>query len=183
MKRLIALPVAILLLLIVGGINGQLTQSGGSGSSVNLKQVSGTTTAVASTVGDANAGGGVQTIQPSLFNGATFDRALTCPNSVIVDDSTMGNTQIIAASGATRVKICKMTLTTAAGVSIQLTQGTGLNCVTGNANLSGLYQNASTVAEDFVADQSALSSATSQAVCLNLGAATRTTGQIQYVQF
>ncbi len=95
----------------------------------------------------------------------------------------MGNVQIIAASGGTQIRICKMTLTTAASVGVQLTQGTGANCGTGTANLSGLYQNASSIAEDFAADQSVLISTVSQAVCLNLAAGTRTTGQILYSQF
>lgn len=107
---------------------------------------------------------------------------LSCPNTVIVDDSTMGNVQIIAASGATKVYICKMTFTAAASVSIQLTQGTGANCVVGTANLSGLYQSAITVAEDFGADFTWLTSAASQAVCVNLSSGTRVTGAISYAQ-
>lgn len=118
-----------------------------------------------------------------LFNGATWDRQLACPNTVIVDDSTMGNVQIIALSGTTQVRICKMTLTTAAGVAVQLTQGTGSNCAGATANLSGLYQAVTAIAEDFIADQSPLVGIAGNAVCLNLGAGTRTTGQVSYAQF
>jgi hypothetical protein len=107
---------------------------------------------------------------------------LSCPNTVIVNDSTMGLTQIIAASGSTKIYICKITLTTAAPVNIQLQQGTGANCGTGTANLGGLYQSAVTVADDYGSDFTWLTSAASQAVCLNLGAATQTTGTISYAQ-
>jgi hypothetical protein len=122
---------------------------------------------------------------PYLFNGATLDLQYGCPNSVIVDDSTSGNVQIIAASGATQVHICKASFTTAAAVNIQFTQGTGANCVVGTANLSGLYQLpvASGVFEDFMSDRAPLVGAASQAVCLNLSTTTRTTGQVWYAQF
>lgn len=137
----------------------------------------------ASSVGNGNAGTGIPAQAPSLFNGATWDRQLTCPSTVVVDDSVMGLTTVIAASGSTKIYICKMTLTTAAGVNVQLFYGTGAACVTTSTALSGLYQNVSAVAEDFIADQSALTTPASQAVCLSLGAGTRTTGQIQYTQF
>jgi hypothetical protein len=122
---------------------------------------------------------------PMLFNGINYDREIDCTASapIIVDDSTMGNVQIIAASGATKIRICKLSLTAAAGVSIQLTQGTGSNCGTGTANLSGLYQNVLAIAEDYRADQSQLTAAASQAVCLNLSGATRTTGTVSYAQY
>jgi hypothetical protein len=121
--------------------------------------------------------------QPSLFNGATWDRQLTCPSTVVIDDSTMGLVTVIAASGSTKIRICKMTFTTAAGVNVQLFYGTGAACVTTSTALSLLYQNASTIAEDFIADQSALTTPASQAVCLSLSAGTRTTGMISYTQF
>ena len=120
---------------------------------------------------------------PMLFNGITWDRSLKCPNKAIIDDSASGNTQVIALSGTTQIYICKLTLTTAAGVNVQLIQGTGVNCAGATANLSGLYQNAATIAEDFLADQSVLVGVAGDAVCLNLGAATRTTGTLFYAQY
>lgn len=129
---------------------------------------------------------GVAASVPSLpykFNGATWDRDLKCSLSVIIDDSTMGNTQIIALSGSTVIRVCKLTLTSASSVSIQLTQGTGSNCGTGTANLSFLYQNAVSIAEDYLSDQSLLIGTAANALCLNLSGAVRTTGQIWYDQF
>jgi hypothetical protein len=122
---------------------------------------------------------------PYLFNGATLDLQYGCSSSVIVDDSTSGNVQIIAASGSTQIRICKASFTTAAAVNIQFTQGTGSNCASGTANLSGLYQLpvASGVFEDFMSDRAPLVAAASQAVCLNLSTTTRTTGQVWYAQF
>lgn len=137
----------------------------------------------ASNVGDANAGTGIPAQAQSLFNGATWDRSIRCNNLVVIDDSSMGLTTIIAASGSTKVYVCKFTITTAAAVDVQLFYGTGAACVTTSTALGGLYQQVSAVAEDFIADQSPLTTPASQAVCLSLGAGTRTTGQIQYAQF
>lgn len=129
------------------------------------------------------AGGDTFPVYPFLFNGTTWDREITCSSTVIVDDSTSGTVQQIALSGTNKIRLCKMTLTTAAGVNVQLVYGTGVNCGTGTANLTGLYQTASTIAEDWVADRSALTTPAGQAVCLVLGGATRTTGTISYAQF
>jgi hypothetical protein len=134
-------------------------------------------------VPNALGGPAVNLVFPTLFNGTTWDRELKCPNTKIVDDSTMGNIQQIALSGTTQIYICKVSLTTAAGVSIQLTQGTGANCAAGTSNLSGLYQNVAAIAEDFLADQSPLISVAGNAVCLNLSAGVRATGQFSYAQF
>jgi hypothetical protein len=137
----------------------------------------------ASAVGDASPATGIPAAAPSVFNGATWDREFTCRNATVIDDSAMGNTQILAAVAAQNIRICKMTLTAAATVGIQLTQGTGVNCATGNNPLGGLYQAVLTVAEDYVADQAGLIAGASQAVCLNLSAGTRTTGTIFWSQY
>jgi hypothetical protein len=79
-----------------------------------------------------------------------------------------------------------MSWTASSSVGIQLTQGTGANCGTGTTNLTFLYgagSGVSAIAEDFQADQALLVAASGNAVCLNLSAATRTTGQVWYAQF
>lgn len=162
-------------------VNANITPSGTQ--NVNVAQVNGNTTATAATVGDANAGAGIQSNAPSLFNGVNFDRQQSCPNYVIVDDSTMGTVQIIAGMSPLRIHVCKMTLTAASTVSVQLIGGTGSNCGTGTGNVSGLYQQVLTIAEDFLTDQSVLTTGMAGSLCLNLSAAVRVTGQISYTQF
>jgi hypothetical protein len=116
-------------------------------------------------------------------DGTDTRNVLSCVHTVIINDSSSGNTQVIALSGSTQVHICKMTLVTASQVNIQLTQGTGTNCATSNTNLSLLYQLVSTVAEDYAADLSYLVGVAGDAVCLDLGSAVQVTGQIWYDQF
>ena len=143
--------------------------------------------AAANRVGDANAGGQIPSSAPSLFNGATWDRALTCTSNAIFVDSTVGNTQVIPASGATKIHICKWSFITGGAVNVQLNQGTGVNCAGGTASLSFQYilPTVTAVAEDYVADQSPLTTAASQAVCVNLtpGGPPTVSGQIFYDQF
>lgn len=50
---------------------------------------------------------------PFIFNGATWDRDFTCGNSVQVALSGTAYTQIVAASGATVIRVCKLFVTSA----------------------------------------------------------------------
>jgi hypothetical protein len=122
-------------------------------------------------------------VLPFHFTGSTWDRELGCTSSIIFDGSTSGNTQIIAASGATQVRICKATMTAASSVSLQFKQGTGSNCAVGTADMSLVYQNVLGVTEDYLSDRAPLTAAASQAVCINLSATVRVTGQVWYAQF
>jgi len=117
-----------------------------------------------------------------VFNGTTWVPQLSCTNVAIVDDSTSGNIQQIVGIAFKQIRICKLSLTSASAVGIQLTYGVGANC--GAAmNLSGLYQGVTAIAEDFQADQSPLVALVGNTVCLNLSGTIRTTGQIFYAQF
>jgi hypothetical protein len=106
-----------------------------------------------------------------LFNGATWDRAITCSNtSTFSVASTV--TQVIAASGTTKIRICSFDInpaTTTAG-SADLVYGTGTNCGTGTTTLTGAYTLPAVAVVDItpstLSATSPLTTPASQAVCV-----------------
>jgi hypothetical protein len=120
-------------------------------------------------------------VRQFAFNGTGWDRQFVCSNQVFVNLAASGNTQVIAASGSTAVRICHMHLSTTAPETLQITTGTGANCVAGNAVIDA-YQSTSAFTFDG-GPSAALRGAASQAVCVNASAATTLTGVIIYAQF
>jgi len=104
-----------------------------------------------------------------------------CTLSFNFDTSAAGNTLLVAASGATKVRLCKFSaIDVGTGNTFQLKQGTGATCAGGTTNLGQIYTSVSAVAQDY---GSPLIAAASNAVCLNLTNATRIVGEGQYAQF
>lgn len=87
----------------------------------------------------------------------------------IINLSSSGNTQIIPASGSNRTQICHISISFASAVDFKLTSGTGSNCGSGTADVTGLYKNTVAPALDF-SPFSPLVSPASQAVCANISA-------------
>lgn len=136
-----------------------------------------------STVDAGNAGAVIyKRTLPHLFNGSTWDRDFLCANRAAITLTAAGDTQIIAASGSTVVRICHISFASASAVDIKVTQGTGVNCATGPADLTGLYRAVTSVALDFQ-PTAALRSSASQAVCLNQSGAVNTGGVVIYAQY
>jgi hypothetical protein len=123
-----------------------------------------------------------QPILPYVFNGATWDRDFVCTNRATFNLSGAGDTQIIAASGTTIVRICHISLSTVAPEDIKFTQGTGANCVTGPVDLTGLYKQVTALAFDF-GSVGALRGTASQAICINQSVAQATGGVVIYAQY
>jgi len=105
-----------------------------------------------------------------------------CTNSAAINLTASGNTQIIAASGSTAIHICHISLAATSSVNLQLVTGTGANCATGAANLTGVYIGTLGFALDF-GDWAQLTGGASQALCLNQSAAVVTGGVILYAQY
>ncbi len=104
-----------------------------------------------------------------------------CTLSGTFDTSASGNTLLVAASGATQVRLCKFSaIDVGTGNTFQLKQGTGGTCAGGTTNLGQVYTGVLTVAQDY---GSPLIAAASNAVCLNLTNATRVVGEFQYAQW
>jgi hypothetical protein len=174
---------------IIGGKNGA-----GTAQVANVEATSGSINTVFQTTGvDAvpNAslaqllGNNVPVVPemaPYSFNGASWDRSYVCTLTSIFDTSAAGNTLLVAASGSTKIRICRWSAQdVGTGNTIQLQQGTGATCAGGTTGLWMIYVKISTIAEDF--PYGPLVAAASNAVCINLVNATRVTGVIQYVQF
>ncbi len=114
-------------------------------------------------------------------DGANTQNLVVCTLSAAISTSASGDTQIVALSGATRVRICHISWASASAINVKFTYGTGANCGTGTADLTGAYQNVATGALDFPVSQ--LAAPASQALCINLSGAVATAGVILYAQF
>lgn len=119
---------------------------------------------------------------PFKFNGASWDRDFICTNQASFNLSGSGNTQIIAASGSTTVRICHISFSTTASEDIKITQGTGSNCGSGTADVTGLYKSVLGLALDF-SPTAALRGSASQAICINQSLANATGGVVVYAQY
>lgn len=119
---------------------------------------------------------------PYRFNGSTWDRDFICTNRAAFNLSGAGDTQIIAASGSTIVRICHISMATTPPEDIKITQGTGANCAAGTADLTGLYKSVTALAFDFT-PASALRGSASQAICVNQSAGQTTGGVVIYAQY
>lgn len=102
-----------------------------------------------------------------------------CTGQAIISASTTGNTEIIAASPGTTIRVCNISWASASPIDVKLVQGTGLNCVTGPADVTGLYKNVAAFAQDF---WGSMVLAPDQALCLNISGNVATGGFVSYAQ-
>ena len=114
----------------------------------------------------------------SVWNGTTWDKSFVCTVQAPITLAASGNTQIIPA-GVGVLRVCHISFSTTATEDIQFVQGTGTNCATGTANLSGLYKSVQSMAIDF-SPNAALRSSANQAICLNQSAAQTLGGIVVY---
>lgn len=120
---------------------------------------------------------------PYQYDGTNnaWDRDFSCTGSVAVSVSGAGNTELVAAAVAKKVRICHVSLTAAGPVDIKFTNGTGVNCGTGTADLTGLYRSTLTLALDLY-EKAALRTGTGNALCINLSGAVAVSGLLMYDQ-
>lgn len=101
-----------------------------------------------------------------------------------ISASSSGNTQIIALSSGKTIYVTHWDVTptnSGTSVGVKLTTGTGSNCATGTANLTGVISNILAVSMDYA--NGPLIAAVSNAVCLNLDAAIAVAGTVTYAIF
>ena len=119
----------------------------------------------------------------NIDGGGNVIPAQSCTKKVVISESSSGNTQIIALSGSTVIRLCHVDLTMASGLNWNFTYGTGSNCGTGTTALSGVHQNVTGDAQDY-GPNSPLIAPAGNAVCLNLSAGSiLTTGTVIYAQY
>lgn len=113
------------------------------------------------------------------FNGQQLFN--NCPLQAAVTLTAAGNTQIIALSGSTTIRICHLSLGAAAAEDIKVTTGTGANCGTGTADVTGFYRTATSLALDFTTGP--LKGAAGGAICINQSGVINAGGVVVYAQF
>jgi hypothetical protein len=118
--------------------------------------------------------------QGTLTNPLFAAPTSVCTSKAAVTLSASGATQVIAASAGKVVKVCHLSLSAETPVNVQVVEGTGANCVTGPANITGNYRSVLGMALDF--GISPLTGSASQALCISLGTAVNVGGVITYVQ-
>jgi hypothetical protein len=104
----------------------------------------------------------------------------TCTNKATVTLTGAGAAQVVALSAGKSIKVCHLSLSAESPVDVQLVEGTGANCVTGPANVTGLYRSVLGMALDF--GVSPLTGSASQALCISLGTAVNVGGVLTYAQ-
>jgi hypothetical protein len=127
---------------------------------------------------------GVAKIYPFDYNGGTWDRHFACVSSTEVALSGTGYTQIIALSGSTIIRLCKVFVTSSSSGNpsvntFTLAYGTGSNCAAGTAEL----QNAAGITgldEDY---SGALRTASGNAFCVKEAVANSDKVTVTYVQY
>ncbi len=164
------------------GNAGTTSGGGGGGGGSGCVGTSGTPCIVAGPAAVGASPSGAPVYVSGLDGAGNIISPIFCTLSSVISISSSGNNQIIAASGGKKIRICNISLTPSSGSqNIQITTGTGSNCGTGTANLTGLYSGVVALALDF--GTSPLVGPTSAALCVNLSGATSTGGLIQYAQF
>ena len=109
--------------------------------------------------------------------GGAFGCGTASMLSTAVTLSASGLTQIVAATTGQTINVCDLTLSFASGVDVQLEVGTGTNCGTGTATVSGLYKNVAGMALD-----TPFPLPISKAFCVNLGSAVTGGGLLLYTK-
>lgn len=117
------------------------------------------------------------------FNGTQWERTFACTNSAVVSVTAGATTQIVALSGATNIRVCSIALSISTAGTAQFVSGTGTNCATGTANLTGAISMATATPFNLSAGDSSLFRAgASNALCL-AAVTGNVTGFISYAQF
>lgn len=123
---------------------------------------------------------------PFVYNGATYDRPMVCPNTVAINTAASGTVELVPLSGTTRIFVCSFSIQSAAATNVKFQYGTGTTCGTGTTDLTGPYV--------FTATPSSVNlgsgygyifktQANGQALCLNNSAAVQVSGFISYARY
>lgn len=117
------------------------------------------------------------------WTGSGYESAFICTQSAAISLSASGNTQVVAASGSSTVRVCHISLAMASTVDVKLVSGTGVNCGTGAADVSGVYKSVGSLALDFPSVSGGLRLPAGAALCINLGASVTGGGLVTYAQY
>lgn len=112
--------------------------------------------------------------------------AIRCDLRIVVDQAFTAaqSVQLVAAVASQKIYVCHASFATSAASSIKLTEGTGTNCGTGKASVTGAYPLAANggVVLPFGINPLEITTA-ADALCIESSAAATVAGVIQYAQF
>lgn len=106
-----------------------------------------------------------------------------CEKTLVINTAAAGPTQIIAGSGGASPRICSVNVGSGTAEAIDFQQGTGTNCATGNAQLTGLTHLAANAPWIQNFPQGGLVAGPGNAVCIHLSGANQTDGTITYSDY
>lgn len=117
------------------------------------------------------------------FNGATWDRQFSCPLSAAVNVTAGATTELVALTASQTIRVCSFAITMSAAGTAQFVTGTGTNCGTGTANLTGAMTLGTTTPMAISAGgNSLLRSAVAGALCL-AAVTGNVTGFVNYAKY
>ena len=116
------------------------------------------------------------------FDGTDVETDFVCNTPTPLTLTASGNTEIVALTAMKSIRICHISLSGDSTVNVKLTTGTGSNCGTGTADLTGFYNQAVSIALDFQ-QGAALRAPAGNAVCVNLSGASNWGGVVVYGKF
>jgi len=106
-------------------------------------------------------------------NPATYQQAL-------FNLSASGNTKIVGGTASEHIRVCHISFSTTLPEDIKLTNGTGTNCGSSTADLTGLYKSIVTFALDLYGELAAVSG---DDLCINQTGSQALGGIVTYVVF
>jgi hypothetical protein len=127
---------------------------------------------------------GTVTAENQLFDGnaGTWFNEFGCTEQATIS-LTAGTTQIIAAAASEVIRVCHISISWDATVDFSLVSGTGANCATGPANLTGVYRAITAIALDMESSHASIRAAASQAVCVTQTGAANGGGVVVFARY
>lgn len=106
-----------------------------------------------------------------------------CENRKIINTAAAGPTSIIPTVIGAQIRICSLNVSSGTAEAIDFQQGTGVNCATGNSQLTGLTYLAANGPWIQHFPGGGLVALPGNAVCIHLSGANQTDGTITYSQY
>jgi len=103
--------------------------------------------------------------------------ATGCVNQSSITLTGSGDTEIIAATTGRTVRICELYLAAASAEDVKLTRGTGTNCGTGTANITGLFRQVTALN---INSSNGIRGSSGSAICINQSGAVNSGGVVIY---
>lgn len=114
----------------------------------------------------------------------TLESDFHCSQSAVIQFTAggAGANQIVALSANQAIRICHISFTNSVAINVSLVRGTGANCSTGTANVTGVYTNVTSLALD-LGPGGALRVPIGEALCINVSGAATVGGVVSFAQF